>query len=408
MLSGRVRSVWLIASSIWATGCAEGASQHADLLMWDSAGISVVDNLSPVSELPQWGVASSATVRIGSRDGDSEALYRVQGALRTPSGHYVVANGGTNEIRIFTRAGELESTFGRTGGGQGEFQWLRALWHRGDTLVAFDNSLMRVSMFTLQEGFIRSFRLQSVPGSGRPSARGSFSNGEILALNAPTGGVGPGSGGVLPPAEWTLSRYAADGEYVSLIASVKESPRWGHSIPGLPPGIYLPFTLDKIPYAVHGNSVYVGRSPERAEIEVFSVDASLKSQIRWAEAPVDVTAAHRDQYRAHMRDEGANAGFNNQAWHRFLQEVHFPEVMPVYRRLLVSEQGNVWVERYSEPWAEAERDWIVFSSGGRLLARVSLGKDFQLLDVSSDLLVGIRQDDLGVEYIEVLRLLASD
>ena len=41
------------------------------------------------------------------------------------------------------------------------------------------------------------------------------------------------------------------------------------------------------------------------------------------------------------------------AWARYLRETPFPERMPLYRRLLVDAQRNLWAERY-RPFRESE------------------------------------------------------
>lgn len=387
---------------VWALGC-EDIGQRDGAIVQDSAGITIIDNRPSDREVAQLHIAPQPVMRIGSRDEDSEeALFRVRGAFRTAAGQMVIANGGTNQIMVFSADGELERTFGATGGGPGEFRWLTGLWGSGDTIFAYDNALMRVSRFRLDSGFVGSVRLETPSELGRPSARASFSGGDLLALNAPVGRVG-GEIGILPGAEWNLSRYGPDGEYINTIATAQESPRWGHEIPGLPPGIYLPFTLGLFPYTAYGQRVYIGPTPEEAEIEVYDLTGSLDAIIRWEKDARRIGDQDRQAYRTQMRNEGVKNGFDKQAWNRYLREVTFPEKMPIYERLRAGGRGNLWVEQYSVPWDSGPTSWLVFSPEGILTARARLPPRFELLTVGRDMVVGVRTDRLDVEYVEVLR-----
>ncbi|MYH22259.1 MAG: hypothetical protein F4130_08275 [Acidobacteria bacterium] len=73
----------------------------------DSAGIRIVENVRPAddSRLP-WRVGQKPSVSIGAVVGDEAyLLHQVSDAVVLPDGTIVVANAGTNELRVFNGSG---------------------------------------------------------------------------------------------------------------------------------------------------------------------------------------------------------------------------------------------------------------------------------------------------------------
>ena len=94
-----------------------------------SAGVRIVDNARPADDarLP-WRIGPDPVVSIGEVTGDeSYMLHRANDAATLPDGRIVVANTGTNELRVFDAAGVYLTTWGRAGEGPGEFTALRAI-----------------------------------------------------------------------------------------------------------------------------------------------------------------------------------------------------------------------------------------------------------------------------------------
>jgi len=91
--------------------------------MRDSAGIVIVENSQPApdSRLP-WEIGAQPSLSIGSvESGGADELFRVTDAIRLGDGRIVVANMGTNELKVFGPDGSHSGTWGRRGEGPGEF-----------------------------------------------------------------------------------------------------------------------------------------------------------------------------------------------------------------------------------------------------------------------------------------------
>lgn len=93
------------------------------------------------SQLPEWRLAQSPLFRVG-HDG-AELLHRVGGAVVLGNGNIVVSDSGNRRLLVLDPTGKVSATLGRQGDGPGEFQSIGAISVIGDTVVAFDGSLHR-------------------------------------------------------------------------------------------------------------------------------------------------------------------------------------------------------------------------------------------------------------------------
>ena len=111
----------LLGLACEATDTSTGDGLHSTVR--DSAGITIVDTGSPPldSRLP-WEIAAQPSLSIGSIDsGGADQLFQVTDAMRFADGRIVIANSGSNELRVFNPDGSHAATFGRQGEGPGEF-----------------------------------------------------------------------------------------------------------------------------------------------------------------------------------------------------------------------------------------------------------------------------------------------
>ena len=159
-------------------GCLAKASAQATR---DSAGIRIIENARPAddSRLP-WRIGSEPAVSIGEVFGaEAYLLHQANDATILPDGRIVVANTGTNELRVFGADGVHLATWGRDGEGPGEFTNLAgvASWP-GDSVVAWNRWTWVISVFDAEGVLGRSFSLDS---DARPlEPRAVLKNGSIL------------------------------------------------------------------------------------------------------------------------------------------------------------------------------------------------------------------------------------
>ena len=175
-----------------ACGRSDGAA-GASASVRDSARIRIIENSGP--RWPPgngWTVADTPTVDIGGAAGDANYDFgRVAGAARLSGGIIVVANGETNDIRLYDAAGKHLVTTGRRGSGPGEYQTLTGMWvGPGDSILVSDILVRRLTVLDANGSFARSFSLGGQTGFTIPAAgavslsipSGWFSNGSVLGL----------------------------------------------------------------------------------------------------------------------------------------------------------------------------------------------------------------------------------
>lgn len=158
----------------------------------DSAGIVIVENARPPdgSRLG-WRIGPEPAVSIGVVEG--EEPYMLHGAfssVRLADGRIVVANLGSQELRVFDPYGNHLATWGGRGEGPGEFTRLVhvARWP-GDSIAAWHTAGLGIAVFDSDGRFGRSFALGSSEMAIwlRPRAQAVREAGHVLSINAPEG-----------------------------------------------------------------------------------------------------------------------------------------------------------------------------------------------------------------------------
>ncbi len=371
------------------------------VVVLDSAGTGIVESRAPLWKAGLgWRLSTTPVLTIGSVSGQEGYVFtNVVAGSRLEDGSVVLADATAGELRVFDRRGALLRHIGARGEGPGEFRWLTTAWIREDGVWAFDNALGRVSKFALDGSFVNSFRVAMARGYGRPAVRAQFTDGSLVVLSAPPGVV-PSHVGVFEGATWMIQRYADTGEYLSGIAPLKESPRWGHDIAGLPPGMPLPFYPSLGSLAVSGNSVYVGRGID-ASVHRWNKDGSLSLVIRWAAPRRAVTAEVRDRYR--RAKQTPPPPFDASAWNRYLDQVPFPDEMAVYQRLVIDATGCLWVQQFP-PLDGDSSSWFVFDVDGAWLGTVDVPTNLRILEIGMKYVLGVQRDRLDVPVVVVIPL----
>ena len=121
----------------------------------ESAGIRIVENARPPEGSRLWWVAPEASVTIG--EVEVEGPYMLSGirdAMKLADGRIFIPNSGSNELRVFDASGVHLATWGRSGEGPGEFNYLTQVepWP-GDSIAAWYGPRRGVSIFDSDGNF---------------------------------------------------------------------------------------------------------------------------------------------------------------------------------------------------------------------------------------------------------------
>lgn len=404
----RHRTVILLAAPLlW--GCGGGTQSIHQAVQRDSAGIVIVENPAEMAlDAGGWGLDPEPFLSIGSIDGDgATALYGVIGAHRLSDGGVAIVNSGTKEIRVFDGSGSFIGAFGREGDGPGDF---RAMHMGGvvgkDTLVVLDVTKRQISLISPAEGFLGSAIVEDsvsswvVPSGVFSDGRIVFGRGNRIVSNEDVE-LGParipsnyrtcdlqgrfaGSLGLKPGPEVVLDIEQRDGK-----PFVRQG-RW---------------PLGKDSHAtVSSNRLYFG-SQDTFEIEAVDPEGVIRTLVRVMEDPHPVTPEAWDLYvdediHRIPRDEE-----NERRRRRFWQdaEQYRPATFPAHGLLKADALDHLWVEEYRMV-GEETHIWSVFDPKGARLARVTLPRPMEILEIGEYYLLGMVRDELDVEYVRLYHL----
>jgi hypothetical protein len=375
----------------------------------DSAGIRIVSN-----DRPMWTgaqalrlVASPAVV-IGDRDGDPYELNRVVGVSRLADGRFVLANGGSFELRFYDSTGTYLKTSGRRGRGPGEFSRMEALMRQpGDTLAVLDQGTVLV--YTAGGNFVRALspRVPPIPGlSGPPMVLGVFPGDRRVVTHA-----------INPPAR---SRGASWVESIPVfIVDAQNVPT--HDLGHLP---FMQFVMADFPrppwfgammtVANDAQLFYLGLGTEYV-IRAYTSDGRLTRIIRRRWVPSKVTTADIESYvvewgKRWIKEAGAAA----EKQYAELRADPYATTLPAFSQFVVDGIGRLWVREphaADAAWAGqlsgvplVPSTWNVFDPDGRWLCDVVLPARFLVKEIGRDYVLGVARGEDDAESVRMYRL----
>lgn len=399
-IAGVVRSGWLGVLGCVSVACGEAPSDGSagpGVAVRDSAGIRVVENGRPAegSRLG-WRIGPEPAVSIGAQEGEEPyLLHWVSGATKLPDGRIVVANGGTNEVRVFDPAGQHLETWGGAGEGPGEFLGLSqiARW-RGDSLVAWYSQGRSISVFDDSGTFGRSLTLRTAGAESwrQPRPLAPRPDGTFLSINDPededTAVV------EIWHADGTLA--ASLGSHPSLEVTV-EMDASGN------PELSLPAYGRELRVAPWGELVVISPT-SRYEIRAFRADGSLARIVRREHAPRAPDQTDLARYvELHMTSfEEALPAAMLPELRSSLESTRLAETFPAFGSITSDAVGHLWVREYDYPREERPAPlWSVYDPEGRILGFVETPGNLTLYEIGEDYVLGSTRDDFDVEYVQL-------
>ena len=371
----------------------------------DSADIRIVENETPPqdSRLP-WRIGPEPTVSIGKVDGEEPYLLNgARDATILSDGRIVVANLGTNELRVFDARGTHVVTWGGSGEGPGEFTELGHVdrWP-ADSIVAWSAARLGISVLASDGSFGRTFRMQSDGREkyGRP----------LWIYFTPVSATRDGS--VLTvlefPNEDTLVAELRDGEGRT-IANFGTHPGWEPyrgTLDGRNFSQMTTFGREAV-YGTWGNRIVIGDT-DRYELKAFQADGSLERIVRRSHVPrvptAAVVAAYIDQQVPQARPGMSDTDVQRlqQDSRRRWESVPVAEYFPVFTSVMSDALDHLWVEEYEFPGEERPGSlWTVFDPEGRVLGFVETPEGLWIWEIGEDYILGRAEDELGVECVQV-------
>lgn len=397
----RRRTVKIALLTLCCAGCIDTGGDAGDGIPWtewDSASVIIVDNEPPAPESRLgWSIGAQPSISIGSVDGgEADQLFGVTDATRLSDGRIVVANSGSNELRVFNPDGSHAGTWGGQGEGPGEFTSYSptaVLSWPGDSVAAPNPWALRLSIFDTDGNHGRDISL----GGEFPDLVDLLPNGRMLAKAPNVSASATGSAGMARWEEgWGI--LAANGARHASLGVHPGSEFYAVFGPDgtIQGGRSLSFARSAMG-SVWGEFAAIGVS-DSYEVRVYTVDGTLARIVRrdgelgsptWA----DVEALYTELY-AGMPEEQVASALND------ARDLPLVESFPAFSEFLSDLSGNLWVQEYRMP-GEAAIVWTVFDPDGRIQGLIETPSALEVFEIGEDYVLGRVRDELGVEYVQL-------
>lgn len=390
-----------LAFLLAALGCGQagGGTRTAER---DSAGITIVENVAADSTAWTWWSLEGPRLDIGGETAEgAEVLFRVAGAVRLDDGILVVANGGSSELRFFDTTGAAVRSTGGAGDGPGEFRGLGAIFLAGDTLLAYDVQLRRMSVFTRDGRFVRDFQLRA--GNSLAAPVGRLEDGRIVGRTTEFAAIEAGEvpEGVQRP---TLHFITFDGvgQALDTVSTFPGDERVIHMRGNAIQVLTLPFGR-RPTFAARGDAL-IAAAQDAPEVRIVDASGATRRIIRTGAAPVPLTPERlnaRIEQLTGVAPEPLRAGMR-ETYRRHPA----PDHLPPYGAMLVDAAGNIWLADTEDPLVAAPA-WTVFDVRGVAMARAAFPARFRPFDIGDDYVLGVLRDELDVEHVQLYVLVKS-
>lgn len=371
----------------------------------DSADIRIVENARPPegSRLG-WRIGPEPAVSIGVFEGEEPyVLHWALDATRLGDGRIVVANAGTDELRVFDSQGNYLATWGREGEGPTDFRGLVAVetWP-GDSIMAWYTGAMGMAVYDSAGKFGRTFVLQSGAGVPwrRPRPLAAHQDGTILSVKAPEDAdtavveVWDGEGalsaslGTHAAAEVIVTTNERGSKYLSWKAYGRQ--------------LVTGFWADHV----------VASPTSHYEIRAFRMDGTLSRIVRRDHVPRSPTEADRAPFVEEQLSNYEGLEIPETVVEQARQEFEttpFADYFPAFSSVIGDAVDHLWVEEYKYPLEDRPGTlWTVFDPEGHALGFVETPEGFEVYEIGEDYMLGRVRDKLDIESIQLWPLERSD
>lgn len=348
-----------------------------------------------------WQISERPIVVIGTVDGPPPSVFQdIRGVVTADDTLVVVADGGSRELRVFTRGGHPVAAFGGEGDGPMEFRTIG--WAErcgGSSIAVYDVRRRRMTTWDAQGNLLDGFNVESTEPS-RPAYAVSCGPSEGFAV------VGwfdvlsyrVGQGPYRP--ETNVGVLGPDGRLEEVLGSFAGPERYRYASERLSDG---PRPLGKTTIARVGpGGTFVGTGDDY-EIEVFRRDGASFTFGK----PGEQTVLTREMLETWRDSVLSRVPPSDRAQvRRALDRYEMPKTLPAYSDFRFDEVGLLWVARFPAPGQERTQwdVWDVSDFGGEHIASVPVPRSFQVTEIGADYLLGVATDSLGVQRVHKYRL----
>ena len=369
------------------------------LVQRDSAGIQIVEAMRPLwGDSSRWSIDPEPLVDLAlSGSGPPHEFYRIRGLKQRLDGSFVVVNRGSQQVRLYSRAGDFLGALGGPGEGPGEFNNLWRVELVADTAFALDTD-GRVTVVGPDMVLVRTFELPHEVFEIHALGDGTLLAESYVVMELEEAGVQL----IRPPT--ALVRFGLDGTWIDSIGV--RPGRESFELASEDDYISGPALFGKASKTTTlGLRVFYGSS-DLMQVEELDPAGNLSRILRIPDYPLGLTAEQFDAERQAMYDATIPPGIPvPPRFRRVIESQAVAANRPAFSNMLVDVSGAIWLELYRGV-SEQDRpqEWLVLEADGTWLGTVKVPDRFRITDITMETVLGVWRDDVDVEHPQVLRL----
>jgi len=345
-------------------------------------------------------VSPAPHLQVGVQTGDPiHEFFEVRSPFLLPDGRLVVPLAGESLIRVFDPEGEVLESMGRQGEGPGEFFVLSSAWARGDTIEAADGRLRRITRF-FPDGSLEVISLRGAVGV-QSAPPGPLEGGWLMAgvERVELNGRDP----------IVLHSFSKEGTHLGEVARTLGI----HRVQAEGAARVHPLSPRAV-VRIGPDGIYVGET-ESPRIRVYDFSGALRREMVWNTEGIDPEAAlgvvqdtpNPEPIFEHGLREAAVPDRLSVFWDFLVDELGFVWVLPFHVRRHAAALGGLGGGDYLTSPSGGGGPWLLFSPQGEPLGSIEVPPEVRPAQITSDALVGIRVDSLGVESVQVHSLVRN-
>ncbi len=409
------RAKLLAVALLGLASCQRSDSTDSPITTVDSAGVRITTiNTSP-SVLDEWTLAAAADLTLTAAEtGDSSAFADIGSARWLSDGRIVVVDAEARRLLLFDATGKLVRALGRRGAGPGEFRNVTSVTVLpGDSLLTFDRSLRRLTVWHPDSGYVRSMPVGGTSLESWPEDAWLWPGGSIVVLQlsiTPQAAIPPGAGVRRWPMRARLTLLDTSGR------ALGSSPEFD----GMYTGLYergdtrLPFSNQPFAAIARDRIIYFGSGASFA-LAYLNSDFAPAGELRWPAHREDLSQAEVAAVKAEAVALAGTRVPPDQLARPF--EINFaaqilPKERPAIGRVFVDHEDRLWVERFEATRLgsriqKAGDRWTVLSRDGRPVARLKIPDATRLEDVHGTRALLVVRDSLDVQTVAVREIVKN-
>jgi hypothetical protein len=360
--------------------------------------------------VPQWSISFTPTLVIGTEGDPHYEFFRIVDVATLPNGALVVAEGGNQELRVYSGAGEFLRTFGGSGDGPGEFRNLARVAARGDTILAFGQAFRapaRLRVFHAEQGLLWGATVRPENESGAVTPANILSSRALLVIRG-------GWRAATAPPEGTVVRDTLTLGILESSERESQTVNWLGEFPnqswfsyeveqgGAARRIMGRYTLGaSLVTGASGGRIWLGDT-DTGVITIFDDAGSVVSQFELPQPPraFDEAALEDARTAALARVGDPDVAGERSRINTLYSSGLRPTAAPRFTRFTAGPDGEMWVECFTEIDG-AEHCAVVLDPAGHEIGRATIPAGLDLRAVDHDRVIGVITDANGVERVAI-------